>query len=365
MKRFILIVAFLCLLPVAAQEAPWDSGRWVIQNNCTGITQKGLGCYNTSTLAFCIGNGSTCAAVGGGTGDMLKADNLSGLASNATARTNIGVAVGSDVQAHSNNLDTYAGITPSANMQTFLGYSLFSDMVAGLSLTIGTDTQAHSTLLDSIAATTPVNQGILSYLTGGGYDWRTTHTHDNSAHQIVDATDATKTILLDPSGSAAGVKTTIKSNMTATGTVNIPSNWTDGDSLAGLANPQTLTNKILTAPKIQNQETIVATDYQIATNDMYQGQFSNFGMGAGTNIATLPVAGAGMNGLFVIATNVATWVVNSMNTNKIYVNGVLATNGIKAAGPSVGDAFAFFSFKTGSSTWNWIFKSVQGTQVAY
>jgi hypothetical protein len=40
---------------------------------------------------------------GAGTGDMLKADNLSGLANYATARTNLGLAIGSDVQAYDAN----------------------------------------------------------------------------------------------------------------------------------------------------------------------------------------------------------------------------------------------------------------------
>lgn len=42
---------------------------------------------------------------GPGTGDMLSANNLSDVANAATARTNLGVAIGSDVQAHSTVLD--------------------------------------------------------------------------------------------------------------------------------------------------------------------------------------------------------------------------------------------------------------------
>lgn len=53
---------------------------------------------------------------GGGSGDMLAANNLSDLVNKATSRTNLGVEIGVDVQAHSSNLDAWALLATSAKI---------------------------------------------------------------------------------------------------------------------------------------------------------------------------------------------------------------------------------------------------------
>lgn len=60
-------------------------------------------------------------AAASGTGDMLKSENLSGLANYNTARINLGLAIGTNVQAYDTNLTTWAGKTAPSG--TVLGNS--------------------------------------------------------------------------------------------------------------------------------------------------------------------------------------------------------------------------------------------------
>jgi len=72
----------------------------------------------------------------------------------AQVRTTLGLVIGTNVQAYSANLTTYAGIAPSANMQTFLGSADYAAMRTNLGLVIGTNVQAYSATLTSWAGKT-------------------------------------------------------------------------------------------------------------------------------------------------------------------------------------------------------------------
>jgi hypothetical protein len=54
-------------------------------------------------------------AYSSGTTFLTKANNLSDLTNTATARTNLGVAIGTNVQAYDADLSTIAGLTPTNN----------------------------------------------------------------------------------------------------------------------------------------------------------------------------------------------------------------------------------------------------------
>lgn len=64
-----------------------------------------------------------------------------GAANYGAMRTQLGLVIGTNVQAWDADLDTYAGITPSADIQTFLANANFAAMMADLS---GTATAAFS-----------------------------------------------------------------------------------------------------------------------------------------------------------------------------------------------------------------------------
>jgi len=72
--------------------------------------------YNTTSNVMKVYTGSSwVAAYVSATGVLLIANNLSDLNSVSTARTNLGLAIGTDVQAYDADLATIAGLTPTNN----------------------------------------------------------------------------------------------------------------------------------------------------------------------------------------------------------------------------------------------------------
>ncbi|MEA3211337.1 MAG: hypothetical protein QOE70_4394 [Chthoniobacter sp.] len=69
----------------------------------------------------------------------------------ANLRTAAGLVIGTDVQAYDADLTIYAGITPSANVQTLLGRADYAAFRTSLSLVIGTNVQAWDADLDDLA----------------------------------------------------------------------------------------------------------------------------------------------------------------------------------------------------------------------
>jgi hypothetical protein len=76
---------------------------------------------------------STLGALTLGT-DLAVTEGGTGASTAAAARTNLGLVIGTDVQAYSANLTTYAGIAPSANVQTLLGAANYAAFKTSLSL---------------------------------------------------------------------------------------------------------------------------------------------------------------------------------------------------------------------------------------
>jgi hypothetical protein len=105
-------------------------------------------------------------ATGADTAFAWRANNLSDLANAGTARTNLGLAIGSNVQAYDADLTTYAGITPSANVQSMLGAADYAAIRAqlGVPYTIAKSGVASSitgTLTRTVLASFTIPAGAL------------------------------------------------------------------------------------------------------------------------------------------------------------------------------------------------------------
>lgn len=160
--------------------------------NCTGLPVSGistsanvqtmLGAANNSGIRSSIGLGtlavqnSTLVSIGGGIINSVEISNCElsvgcsidslviplliadgGTSANtaASARTNLGLAIGTNVQAYDADLTTYAGITPSANVQTLLGSADYAAVRSSLGLVVGTNIQAYDADLTTYAGITP------------------------------------------------------------------------------------------------------------------------------------------------------------------------------------------------------------------
>ena len=75
LKILIILSSFLFAVPAFAADYYSGGNSWLIKSDCSAVIKNGYGCYNSSTHAFCIGNGSSCAAISGTTVTVVDALN--------------------------------------------------------------------------------------------------------------------------------------------------------------------------------------------------------------------------------------------------------------------------------------------------
>jgi hypothetical protein len=129
-----------------------NGSTWVAESGATARTSLGLGSIATQ-------NSNSVTITGGsisGITDIAVADGGTGASTAANARTNLGVAIGTDVQAWDANLDQIAALTPTdGNFIVGNGSAWVAETGNTVLSSIGvTATAAELNTLDGITATT-------------------------------------------------------------------------------------------------------------------------------------------------------------------------------------------------------------------
>jgi hypothetical protein len=150
-KWFLFLLLFLIpSLSWAADPNAFQYGNqgWQVQSVCTGSIENGVGCWNGTSL--CIGNGSSCASVGG-------SGSCTGYYCNASTP--------------SANVQSILGAANYAAIKTLLGYYTSGDTFVGsltgtasgnLTLTGTGLIESRGAILDGGGAVIPNN--LISYL---------------------------------------------------------------------------------------------------------------------------------------------------------------------------------------------------------
>ena len=113
---------------------------WTIDEDTIGVNE--LSATGTASSSTFLRGDNTWQSIGGG-GDMLAANNLSDVANAATSRTNLGVAIGTDVQAFSSILASTTASYTTAEETKLSGIETAADV------TDVTNVTAAGALMDS------------------------------------------------------------------------------------------------------------------------------------------------------------------------------------------------------------------------
>ena len=219
----------------------------------TGGTLSGLTSI-AATTATLTSAAITSGSVTGIT-DITVADGGTGASDASTARTNLGVAIGTNVQAYDAGLQSIAGLTTSANE---LIYTTAADTYTTTSLT----SYGRSLIDDADAATARTTLGLGTLATQNGTFSGTTSGTNTG--------DQTITLTGDVTGTGTGsFATTIASNAVTTAKI-LDSNITTG---------KIATDAVTAAKLADNSSTIISGNAPTGSGDFTGQQWVNTNTG--------------------------------------------------------------------------------------
>lgn len=215
----------------------------------TGGTISGVSSLTSTTSS--LGNATITAGSVTGITDITVADGGTGASNASTARTNLGVAIGTNVQAYNAGLQSIAGLTTSANQ---LIYTTAADTYTTTSLT----SYGRSLVDDADAATARTTLGLGTLATQNGTFSGTTSGTNTG--------DQTITLTGDVTGTGTGsFTTTIASNAVTTAKI-LDSNITTG---------KIATDAVTAAKLADNSSTIISGNAPTGSGDFTGQQWVN------------------------------------------------------------------------------------------
>lgn len=144
-------IAYYATTGTAISEAAAITASRVLVSDANGVPTHST--VTTTELGYV--SGATSSLQTQITARLIAASNLSDLANAGTARTNLGLAIGTNVQAYDADLDYLATFTPTANVKSVLNAADYAAIRTLLGLTIGTNVQAYDADLTTYAGITP------------------------------------------------------------------------------------------------------------------------------------------------------------------------------------------------------------------
>jgi hypothetical protein len=284
------------------------------------------------------------------------------------------------LQPYDSDLTTYAGITPSANVQSLLGSADYAAMRTNLSLVVGTNIQAYDAELTALAGLTSAANAI-PYFTGSGTAGVISSSADMVA--LLDSADyATALTKLGGWGVSGSItdeqlvcaETTGGSNLLkscgAKTTINAGNSTLlckDSSGEVEACGGVTISGTTSPVVNVNPQE----VDAHTTSTNLTAAQVSNtiihnYDQGASDVFTILPAAAAGYSFLVTITTAQSNhFCVEADADDKIYLISAAGTvaagndgAGVCMMAAQVGQSFACWTFKSGASTYDWQCKAI-------